>query len=327
MKLDEFAFVNQQLASMLQDGIPLEGALRQLCSTMQRGKLRSELEALSADLAAGKPLREALAARRFPAFYVYMLRVGAESNDLPGVLTLLADYYQRLNTIWVRLKGLMVYPAIVLGFALVLSVLVTIGYYRFLLDVVSEMLGGEPFPAITFVGLWGPFVIMAFVGLLSVGVLATPALRQWLRWRLPAFREASLSQMAAAMAVMLKGGCTLDNALGLLQRLEGRTSAGDELGRWQARLAGGHAGLAEITAGSRLFPDTFLWLIANARENPAAGFARAAQIYQARAVNRVDMLLYSALPASILFLGGMLSFQFVAMMQPLISIVNKLGAS
>ena len=31
MNLDEFAFVNQQLAAMLRDGIPLEGALRQLC--------------------------------------------------------------------------------------------------------------------------------------------------------------------------------------------------------------------------------------------------------------------------------------------------------
>ena len=31
MKLDEFAFFNQQLAAMLRDGIPLEGALQRLC--------------------------------------------------------------------------------------------------------------------------------------------------------------------------------------------------------------------------------------------------------------------------------------------------------
>ena len=40
MKWDEFAFVNQQLAAMLKDGIPLEGALKQLCATMARGGLR-----------------------------------------------------------------------------------------------------------------------------------------------------------------------------------------------------------------------------------------------------------------------------------------------
>jgi len=30
MKQDEFAFFNQQLAAMLRDGLPLEGALRRL---------------------------------------------------------------------------------------------------------------------------------------------------------------------------------------------------------------------------------------------------------------------------------------------------------
>ena len=40
MKNDEFAFFNQQLAAMLRDGIPLEGALRRLCQEMRRGALR-----------------------------------------------------------------------------------------------------------------------------------------------------------------------------------------------------------------------------------------------------------------------------------------------
>ena len=58
MKLDEFAFVNQQLAGMLKSGVPLEGALRQLCETMRRGELRDELQAIEADLAQGTPLRD-----------------------------------------------------------------------------------------------------------------------------------------------------------------------------------------------------------------------------------------------------------------------------
>src|SRR5205814_1571539 len=37
MNYDEFAFFNQQLAAMLRDGIPLEGALSRLCADMRRG--------------------------------------------------------------------------------------------------------------------------------------------------------------------------------------------------------------------------------------------------------------------------------------------------
>src|SRR6266481_2202115 len=94
VKHDEFAFLNLQLAGMLRSGIPIEGALRQLCARMRRGALQTELQALETDLANGIPLTEALAARRLPIFYRQMILVGVQSNDLPGVLTMVADYYQ-----------------------------------------------------------------------------------------------------------------------------------------------------------------------------------------------------------------------------------------
>ncbi|MFO1512678.1 MAG: type II secretion system F family protein [Verrucomicrobiota bacterium] len=53
MKTDEFAFFNQQLAAMLRDGIPLEGALQRLCADMSDAALRAELQALADDLARG----------------------------------------------------------------------------------------------------------------------------------------------------------------------------------------------------------------------------------------------------------------------------------
>src|SRR5688500_9439934 len=86
MNQDEFAFFNQQLAAMLRDGIPLEGALRRLCQEMSRGKLRSELELLEADLAKGTPLGDALAVRQLPDLYKRMMVVGVKSGSLPGAL-------------------------------------------------------------------------------------------------------------------------------------------------------------------------------------------------------------------------------------------------
>src|SRR5438067_12572581 len=123
MNYDEFAFFNQQLAAMLRDGIPLEGALRQLASGMRRGPLRTEIELLENDLARGTPLKDALTKRSLPEFYVRMLEVGVRSQDLPGVLTMLADHYNRTNAIWTRLKGLLVYPLLVVIVSLGLTLL------------------------------------------------------------------------------------------------------------------------------------------------------------------------------------------------------------
>ena len=69
MNSDEFAFFNQQLAAMLREGIPLEGALKQLCAGMRTGPLRGEIQALEDDLARGIPLKEAMARRELPDLY------------------------------------------------------------------------------------------------------------------------------------------------------------------------------------------------------------------------------------------------------------------
>ena len=103
MNYDEFAFFNQQLAAMLRDGIPLEGALKQLAAGMRTGPMRAEIQPLEADLSRGTPLKEALGRRALPEFYCRMLEIGVRSDDLPGMLTLLADHYQRANALWNRL--------------------------------------------------------------------------------------------------------------------------------------------------------------------------------------------------------------------------------
>src|SRR5256885_3058923 len=106
MNYDEFAFFNQQLAAMLREGIPLEDTLKQLSTGMRADSLRAQIEQLESELAKGAPLKEALAHHSLPPFYLRMMKIGARSNDLPAMLTLLADYYQRANALLTRLKGL-----------------------------------------------------------------------------------------------------------------------------------------------------------------------------------------------------------------------------
>ena len=328
MKLDEFAFFNQQLAAMLRDGIPLESALGQLCASMRRGELRDELEKLRVDLANGVPIKQALAARKLPQFYVQMMQVGVQSNDLPGVLTLVADYYQSSNLIWTRLKGLIVYPLIVLGATLVLSVLIAVLFGTaagFLPNVFSELFEGASLPAFTEfsmrttpIGLWLPVVVVALL-CVAVGVVAvSPRLQSRLRWRLPGFREASLWQFASTMQIMLKGGCTLDDSLALMTQLEQDLGVARELTQWRTRLANGHGDFAGIAVPTESFPPLFIWLIVSARNDLASGLKRAAEIYHARAGYRTELLLQLVLPVSVLLLGALILTQVYTLAQAVI---------
>jgi type IV pilus assembly protein PilC len=324
MKYDEFAFFNQQLAAMLREGVPLEGALRQLCENMRRGPLRSELELLEADLKNGAPFNTAIAARKLPDFYVRMAQIGAQSNDLPAMLTMLADYYQRVGVTWTRLKGLMVYPFIILLVAFVLSCFLTFLFGQILGSNFLEIMQ-IPMPSTMLVAVWGPPILIGtLLALFLFGVLV-PAATRILRWRLPAFKEAELAQVASAMALMLKNGGNLNDALGLVQQMERGTPASAELGEWRQHLADGRGKFADMAVPGRAFPPLFLWLVGNAGEDLASGFQRAAEIYGARAIHRSEMFLYAAMPSAIVILGAMVVCQLFPVIKTFTSMLNGIG--
>ncbi|MDW8308901.1 MAG: type II secretion system F family protein [Verrucomicrobiales bacterium] len=320
MKTDEFAFLNQQLAAMLRSGIPLEGALQQLCAGMKSGPLRAELEALERDLAGGTPLPDALGRRDLPEFYKRMVELGARGNDLPGMLTLLADHYHRAHATWTRLKGLMIYPALVLVTALGLTALLAwlssrLAYEELLPNApIVTTLDTREGRLVPIVAVWVPPVVLALAGVGLAVVLAARPARAWLRWRLPAFREASLAQLASSLVLLLRGGATLADALAFAAAVERDTPAGAALAVWRREVESGRGKPSEWPA-LKPFPPLFLWLVQQGGEDVAAGFAKAAEIFQSRANYRIEIALYGALPVSVLLLGQMVLWQLIPVAQ------------
>lgn len=326
IKNDAFAFFNQQLAVMLRQGVPLEGALRHLARDLREEPLRTEVQFLESDLSKGNPLKEALARRNLPELYKRMVELGVRSNDLPGVLTLVADHYHRVNVTWTRLKGLMVYPLLVLAVALVLSVLLSSVLAKFLAVFDSSAnLGFSSPPPMPAFAVWLPpaFVIVLVVAV-TAGLLV-PSWRGRLRWSVPGFRDASLAQVASVMSLMLRRGASLSEALALARGLEARTPAAAALARWQKAVEEGRGKPAEWPAENRPFPPLFGWLLQQGGEDPAGGFQKAAEVYQARAGYRVELALYGALPLSILLLAQMLIWQVMPLFRNLVWFMNMLG--
>ena len=336
MKYDEFAFFNQQLAAMLRDGIPLEGALRRLCEEMRRGKLRDELQALEADLASGVPMADALKPRQLPELYKRMILVGVKGGDLPGALTMLADYFQRQNDVWTRLKSMMTYPLIVMFAAFLVSTAIALLWTGVLgpsfRDVFAGM--GMALPAATRFALgtlqtiWIFPVVLGILFLFAALVIFQPSRRGQFLWRLPAFKEANVSRIASSLTLLLKSGVNLPDAIGLVEQLETSAAAIADLRQWKKNLAAGAAKFPEIASANRLIPPLFVWIVASAGEDLIAGFNRAAEIYQSRALYRTEVALFSVLPVASLFLGAVVisqAFLVICMFLPMIVMISDLS--
>lgn len=320
MNLELFAFVNRQLAGMLRAGLPLESGLRQVARDLQKGRLRDELEQLEADLSRGVPLAQAVECRRFPELYKRLLIVGSRARDLPAVLNQLADHYRTQHQLWLRLRGLLIYPCVVLLGAFLLSCLMHFQLEPLLRELMGELnwwvdtvngVGYSPMRVVQ-VALalsWAAFALLGLLCVLALVVLGCRRLRERLAWSLPAFRESRLAQLSGAMALLLKGGVPMAEALSLLEALSEEPKLRRDLSQWRQRLAQGYTRLPDVAAGSRRVPPLFVWLAAGAGEDWASGFAQAAGFYEERARDCAELMLSTVLPVLVLVVGGMVFLQ------------------
>lgn len=328
MNHDEFAFFNRQLAAMTREGIPLEGALRQLSHGMRAGALRQEVELLEKDLASGTPLGKAIESRAFPELYRRMVRVGVTGHDLPGVLTMVADHYDRSHALWTRLKGLMVYPVLVVIISLGLTTIISVVLGRFLRDFLAQPVFGNAPEMLQgswlLLSVWAPPLLLGAVVIAGIALASSTKGRGWLRWSLPGFREASIAQLASALALMLRKGTPLPEALALAEGLERGTPAEPELSRWRTQTEQGQGSPAKWLSRTPI-PPLFLWLVQQAGADVAGGFDKASELYHRRASYRIEMMLYGALPVSILLLAQMILWQAAPLLQTLVWFMNLLG--
>jgi type II secretory pathway component PulF len=186
----------------------------------------------------------------------------------------------------------------------------------------------QPSLAALLLQVWFPVALLAFTTLAFFLVLSVRRLRNLARWKLPGFYEASLSQLASTLAMMLKNGADLGSAIEVAQKNEASAGAKAELGSWRQRLAGGARRFADIAPPGKLTSPLFVWLVTSAGENWAEGFRRAAEVYDGRAKYRIDLVLYAALPVAILLVAGIVFSEMVPLVKgftQLLHMFNDIG--
>lgn len=335
MKLDELALANQQLADMLKSGMPLEGALREVCESCARGSVKAEFSALERDLAAGKSLEDAIDQRNLPELYQHTLKAGAKSNQLPAVLNGLADHYAGAHAAWERLRSVLIYPILVLIAATCVS-LVTSVFLANLLAVfepkLTSMLAlhypfGEDVIANRYlIFTWTPPAILISLVVATFISLRSPRIRRQAEWFLPAFKENKLATFASSMAVLIRGGIPLSDALGLIEKTDSGNRLAEEIKTWNSALASGDSTFGTAAKSSHLLPPLFLWAVSSCGSNLADGFSKAAGIFQSRANYKIELLLNTALPVFVLVLGGVIVAQTYPVMQSMVTLLDRLGA-
>jgi type II secretory pathway component PulF len=114
-RLQELATFTQQLANLIQSGMPLTVALNSMTHLESKGISADVSRELKQEVTEGKSLSDAMAKqpRVFSDLYVNMVRAGEQSGSLVEVLRRMASHFQQFAEVQAKFTSALIYPAMV----------------------------------------------------------------------------------------------------------------------------------------------------------------------------------------------------------------------
>src|SRR5437762_185897 len=148
-KLQEMATFTQQLANLLQSGMPLTVALNSMTHLESKGIPADVSRDLRQDVMEGRSLSDSMVKqpRIFSDLYVNMVRAGESSGALVEVLRRMADHFERFAAVQSKFTSALIYPA----FVAVIGVAIMFFFMTYMLPKFMTIFEGMnvPLPFVT----------------------------------------------------------------------------------------------------------------------------------------------------------------------------------
>jgi len=328
----------QELTTLSSAGLPLDRSLSVLSSLVEGNEFKRVVASLLEAVRAGKPLSGAMAEYPaiFPRLYINMVGAGETGGVLDTVLKHLCEYQERAIEFKEELKAALVYPvslAVVSGLSLLVLFVYVIPKFSVIFADVGDALPWMTVFVISFSNMLtqhGWIFLLILVGgvLGATFYVKTPAGRlHWDRVRLRLWvlgvlvREIEVARFARTLAVLLKGGVPLLQALGTVRGIAGNVVVGSAIEQVQARVKEGKGMMGPLSE-SGVFPPLALHMIGVGEETGRLEemLADVAKHYD-QEVRRSTKRLTSILePLLILTMGGVVGVVVVSILMAIFSI-------
>lgn len=124
-----FLFFTQDLATLLENSIPMDKSIAILAGTQEKPYVRSVLDDILRNIKSGHSLAESLSKhpRAFSSINVHMIHAGEEGGVLPQVLKRLSEFQEKMQKVKKEIISAMIYP-VLLSFTGLLSIVTLITF-------------------------------------------------------------------------------------------------------------------------------------------------------------------------------------------------------
>ncbi len=330
----------RQFATMINAGLPLVQALDILAQQTENKSLATVTRQVVYDVESGHTLADSLRKhpKAFSDLYVNMVAAGEAGGILDTILLRLATFLEKNDAIVRKVKGAMIYPAVIFSVAIIAVAVLLIFVIPTFQNMFAQVGMELPLPTRIVIGasdlLTGYWWLL--LGALGFGIFALRAYYKTgagrlqidtLLLRLPVIgdllRKSAVSRFTRTLGTLISSGVSILDGLEITARTAGNMVIHNAVMASRASIAGGDT-IAAPLQRSKVFPPMVISMISVGEQTGGLDemLTKIADFYDDEVDAAVSALLSLMEPVMIVVLGVIVGGMVVAMYLPIFDMVN-----
>lgn len=343
VKQDELVMVTRNLGSMLTAGLSLSRALSVIERQSKNPRLKGIMKDVVDQINKGEPFHKAISKypKVFSDLYVAMISAGEESGKMAEALKTLSVQMERSSSLKKKIKGAMIYPAIVITILVIIGILMMIFVMPSITDTFKKLEVDLPMTTQVLMGVsdfMSANALLTIGGLIAfvagfVGALRTgPGKRvtSWIIPRLPIIgkmaKETNAARTARTLSSLLSSGVDVIRALEITRDVVQNYYYKEIIQSAAERVEKGTALSEVFIEREDLYPVLVgeMILVGEETGNISQMLEELATFYETEVEQKTKDLSTIIEPLLMVVIGGTVGFFALAMIAPIYSISDSI---
>lgn len=335
----------RQLSTMIDAGLPLVRSLEVIREQQPNAAFKVIIGKVKEDVEGGSSFADALEKhpKAFDSLFANLARAGEAAGVLDVVLQRLASYLEKMDGIKRRIKGAMIYPAVVISVAVIVLSVIMIFVVPTFAELFKDL--GTTLPSLTLVivniSTWLKSNIIYLLIAIVLMVIGTSSLyskslkarrlmdgfllKLWLIGDL--LLKTVIARFCRTLATLTSGGLPILDGLEITAKSAGNIVVEEAIMDVRKKVSEGQLLAEPLAARPKIFPPMVVQMISVGEQtgNLDDMLDKIADFYEDEVDVAVAALLSAMEPAMIFFLGCTVGIIVVAMYLPMFKLVATMA--
>ncbi len=337
----ELAIFTRQFATMINAGLALMDCLDTLKKQVTKPGFKKVIAEVMEDIEGGATLADALARQKksFTELYINMVAAGEAGGALDNILLRLASYLEKTAEIIRKIKGAMIYPAMIM----IVTVSAVAILLIFVIPIFANMYSGmgAKLPLLTQIVLNVSDILRKYIWIIIAVIIGTViGIRFYSRTqnggmvidqimlRMPVMgdliKKTALARFSRTLSTLLSSGVNILDALEITAKTAGNKVVERAIMNARESIKEGETIAAPLALEKRVFPPMVVQMVAIGEATGGIDemLNKVADFYEGEVDTAVENLMAALEPIIVVFLGAIIGVIVIAMYLPIFKLAS-----